>query len=181
VLVGVGAASKFFPAILLPLVAVGHGGGDQRTVRKVLAGFVIAVGASFALFLPPGGLQEVWNHTLGFQLTRTDIFSIWALHPALAPIKLAVEAFAVILSVAVALRPRGARSTAQVAALGAAVTIALQLPALHWFYLYIVWFLPLVLVAVLAADDRATPETETSTHAPAAEQGDAEPVLAGAS
>ena len=43
------------------------------------------------------------------------------------------------------------RTPAQVAALGAAVIIAVQLPALHWFYLYIVWFLPLVLVAVLGA------------------------------
>ena len=80
-------ASKFFPAILLPLVAVGRGNADQQTVRKVLAGFVITVGASIAFFLPPGGVQEMWNHTIGFQLTRTDVFSIWALHPALAPIK----------------------------------------------------------------------------------------------
>ncbi len=90
------------------------------TIRKVLAGFVIAVGASIALFLPPGGLQEMWDHTIGFQLTRPDVFSIWALHPALAPIKVAVEAFAVILAVLVAFRPRGARTPAQVAALGAA-------------------------------------------------------------
>jgi hypothetical protein len=39
-----------------------------------------------------------------------------------------------------------------VSALAAAVTIAVQLPALHWFYLYIVWFLPLVLIAVFAND-----------------------------
>jgi len=142
---------------------------------------VVAVGASIALFLPSGGLKEMWNHTIGFQLTRSDIFSIWALHPTLAPIKLAVEGFAVILAVAVAFRPRGARTPAQVAALAAAVTIAVQLPALHWFYLYIVWFLPLVLVAVLAADVRPAPEPLPATDAPAAEQGDAEPVLAGAS
>lgn len=181
VLVGIGAASKFFPAVLLPLVAVGRGDGDGQTVRKVLAGFVIVVGASFAVFLPSGGLMEVWDHTIGFQLTRTDIFSIWALHPGLAPIKMALEAFAVILSVAVAFRPRGARTTAQVAALAAAVTIAVQLPALHWFYLYIVWFLPLVLVAVLAADVSAEPKIEPATDAAASEHGDAEPALAGAS
>lgn len=180
VLVGIGAASKFFPAILLPLVAVGRGDGDQQTVRKVLAGFAIAVGASIALFLPSGGLKEMWDHTIGFQLTRTDIFSIWALHPTLAPIKVAVEGFAVILAVAVAFRPRGARTPAQVAALGAAVTIAVQLPALHWFYLYIVWFLPLVLVAVLASDAPAAPDTVPATDAPGLEHGDAEPVLAGA-
>ena len=37
-----------------------------------------------------------------------------------------------------------------VAALGAAVLIALQLIATHWFYLYIVWFVPFVLVALFA-------------------------------
>jgi hypothetical protein len=178
-LVGIGAASKFFPAILLPLVAAGHGEPDQRAVRKVLAGFVIAVGASVALLLPPGGLGEVWDHTLGFQLSRTDIFSIWALHPTLAPIKLAVEAFGVVLSVAVFFRPRGTRSTAQVSALGAALTIAVQLPALHWFYLYIVWFLPLVLVAVLAADAPAAPDAMPAANASGIERDNAAPVLAG--
>jgi hypothetical protein len=38
-----------------------------------------------------------------------------------------------------------------VAALGAAVLIALQLTAIHWFYLYVVWFLPFVLVVVFGA------------------------------
>jgi hypothetical protein len=180
-LVGIGAASKFFPAVLLPLVAVGRGDADRSTARRVLAGFVIAVGASVAVFLPSGGLKEMWDHTIGFQLTRSDIFSIWALHPTLAPIKVAVEALAVILSVVVAFRPRGARSPAQVAALAAAVTIAVQLPALHWFYLYIVWFLPLVLVAVLGEPVSATREPVPASDAPPAEQGDAEPVLAGAS
>jgi hypothetical protein len=154
VLIGLGAASKFFPAILLPLVAVGRGNTDEQTVRKVLAAFVVTVGASIALFLPPGGAKEMWDHTIGFQLTRSDVFSIWALHPSLAPIKDAVEAFAVVLAVVVAFRPRGARTPAQVAALAAALIIAVQLPALHWFYLYIVWFLPLVLVAVLGVESR---------------------------
>jgi hypothetical protein len=180
VLVGIGAASKFFPAVLLPVVAVGRGNADQSTVRKVLAGFVIAVGASFALFLPPGGIKEVWDHTIGFQLTRTDVFSIWALHPSLAPLKLCVTGFAVILAVAVAFRPRGVRSPAQVAALAAAATIAVQLPALHWFYLYIVWFLPLVLIAVLAADEAPAADTAPdAADSAVVTDGTAEPVLAG--
>ncbi len=183
VLVGLGAAAKFFPASLLPLVAVGRGDADQQTVRKVLAGFVIAAGASVAVLLPPGGLQEMWDHTIGFQLTRTDIFSIWALHPGLAPIKVAVEGFAVILAVLVAFRPRGARTPAQVAALAAAVTIAVQLPALHWFYLYIVWFLPLVLIAVLGADAPAAAEHDGLDRAADVqldENGEPEQALVGA-
>jgi len=180
VLVGVGAASKFFPVVLLPLVAVGHGDADQQTIRKVLAGFVITVGATIAVFMPSGGLVEMWDHTIGFQLTRTDVFSIWALHPTLAPLKDAVEAFAVILAVVVAFRPRGRRTTAQVAALGATVVIAVQLTAIHWFYLYIVWFLPLVLVAVLGdAPDRAVLDA-VERDADSLEAGDPPPVLAGA-
>jgi len=59
----------------------------------------------------------------------------------------------VILALLVAFRPRGPRTTAQVSALAAALIIAVQLPALHWFYLYIVWFLPVLIVAVLTAGD----------------------------
>jgi NADH:ubiquinone oxidoreductase subunit 5 (subunit L)/multisubunit Na+/H+ antiporter MnhA subunit len=43
----------------------------------------------------------------------------------------------------------GAALLVGLAALAAAVVIALQLGVTHWFYLYIVWFLPLVLVALL--------------------------------
>jgi hypothetical protein len=38
----------------------------------------------------------------------------------------------------------------QVASLGAAVLVMLQLAVAHWFYLYIVWFTPFVLVALFA-------------------------------
>jgi Glycosyltransferase family 87 len=181
ILVGLGAASKFFPAALLPLVAIGPGTEPRSEVRKVLAGFVIAAGASFAVLLPPGGPQEVWNHTIGYQLTRADIFSIWALHPSLDPIKVAVELAAVALAVAVALRPRGARTVAQVAALAAAVTIAVQLPAKHWFYMYIVWFLPLVFIAVLGAGASADDEPrELEAGSTLEKGGEHPPVLAGA-
>jgi hypothetical protein len=53
------------------------------------------------------------------------------------------------LAVAVAFVPRK-RDEVTVAALGAAVLIALQLAVTHWFYLYLVWFLPLMLIALLA-------------------------------
>ncbi|MGI8750178.1 MAG: hypothetical protein ACR2J6_06475, partial [Thermoleophilaceae bacterium] len=51
------------------------------------------------------------------------------------------------------------RDVVQVAALGAAVIIALQLTMTHWFYLYVVWFAPLALVAVMARW-RTGPEPE---------------------
>jgi hypothetical protein len=51
-----------------------------------------------------------------------------------------------------------ARKTAlQTAALGAAVLVALQLSLSHWFYLYVVWWLPLALIALLGAPSRPQP------------------------
>ena len=58
-------------------------------------------------------------------------------------------AAALALALVVAFVPRR-RDRSAVAALGAAVLIALQLGVTHWFYLYLVWFLPLLLVALLA-------------------------------
>jgi hypothetical protein len=159
-LLGLAAAAKFFPAILLPLFVAGRREGRPGHGRTALAGFVVAVGTSVALFLPPGGLKEMYDHTIGFQLSRPDIFSPWALHPGLAPLKLAIEAGAAILAVTLAVRPRGVRTPAQVSALAAALVIGVQLPALHWFYLYIVWFFPFVLVAVLGTERAAAPVLE---------------------
>jgi hypothetical protein len=156
-LLGLAAAAKFFPGILLPLVAARGRDGEPAGTRRVLIGFVVAAGASVAVFLPPGGLQVMWSHTLGYQLTRPDVFSPWALHPALAPVKDLVTLAVVALAVYVAVRPRGPRTLAQLSALLAALTIAVQLPALHWFYLYIVWFWPMVLVGVLGAGSPPAP------------------------
>ncbi len=58
--------------------------------------------------------------------------------------------------------------------------IAVQLPALHWFYLYIVWFLPLVLVAVLGAGGAGCRRARGDRSVGAVEPGEPEHVLAGA-
>ena len=57
----------------------------------------------------------------------------------------------VALGIAVAFVPRGERSMVQVAALGAAIIIGLQMAITYWFYLYIIWFFPLVIVALIAS------------------------------
>jgi hypothetical protein len=40
------------------------------------------------------------------------------------------------------------------------VLIAFQMAADHWFYLYVVWFAPLIFVALFAAYDRVTPDDD---------------------
>jgi hypothetical protein len=180
VLLGLAAAAKFFPAILLPLLMAGRREPGAAGARKTAAAFVIVIGASVALFLPPGGLKEMYDHTIGFQLSRPDLFSPWALHPSLAPVKLAIEGAVALLALALAFFPRGPRSVAQVSALAGALVIGVQLPALHWFYLYIVWFLPFVLVAVLAGEPAAgtaAPEVEPEVAATAERAGELVPAI----
>ena len=84
--------------------------------------------------------------TLGYQAGRDSPFSIWGQEPQLDWLHVGVLVFAGLLALGVAFYPRR-KSPMQVAALAAAVMVAVELTAEHWFYLYIVWFAPLVLVA----------------------------------
>src|SRR5439155_22173785 len=94
-----------------------------------------------------GGFHLFWDRTIGFQLGRDSPFSIWGQHD-LGGLQDVAKALAVGLALLVAFVPRRP-SPLQVAALVAAVLIALELTLTHWFYLYIVWFFPFVLIALL--------------------------------
>lgn len=150
---GLAAAAKFIPGALLLLIARGDRRLDRRDWRSwlICAGACLGIFAfTFAMYWPKGGLQELWNCTLGYQLHRDPDLSFWTVHnDALWSQKL-VQAGALLLTAVVAFFPRGERSIGQVAALMGAVTIAFQLPAGHWFYFYIMWFLPLALFALFA-------------------------------
>ena len=56
-----------------------------------------------------------------------------------------------LLAIVVAWLARG-RALAALAALACALTVAVQLPAEHWFYNYLVWIAPFALVAQLARE-----------------------------
>ena len=86
-------------------------------------------------------------HRLESQLDRESPFSIWGQVDGIGTLQRGVLIGAAVLGVVVAFRPRE-RTTAQVAALGAAVVIATQLAVDHWFYLYIPWFCALVFAAL---------------------------------
>ena len=155
-LAGLAAAAKLAPAAVAPVLAVGRG-LSRRSTAIAAAACALVVVASFAPFVPHGGVRAVWDRTLGYQAGRESPFSLWGQHTSLAALHVAVEVGAVALALALAFFPRGRRTTAQVAALAAAALIAVQLTAVHWFYLYVVWFAPLVLVALLATPRGALP------------------------
>jgi hypothetical protein len=147
--IGLGTAAKFVSLALAPLFA-----------RRSLAVFALALAVTLAAvvlpFVPDGGPRELYDRTVGYQAGRPSPFAIWG-QLDLGPLHTIVKVAAVALAVLVAFVPR-APTPRQVAALGAAVLIAVQLAATHWFYLYVVWFVPFVLVAVLGAyRERAAP------------------------
>ena len=150
VLVALGTAAKFGSAALAPLFATATG---ERRWRSALVFSVVFVAVCAVLvlpFLPDGGLREFYDRTLGYQASRSSPFSVWGLAPSLDFLRPVERAVAAALALAVAWWPRR-KSTIQVAALAAAVLIAVQLGATHWFYFYVVWFLPFVLAALFAS------------------------------
>jgi Glycosyltransferase family 87 len=150
VMVALGAAAKFGSAALAPLFATGTGERRWRSALVFGVAFISVCALLTLPFLPDGGLREFYDHTLGYQASRSSPFSVWGLAPSLDLLRPIERAAALALAVAVAFWPRR-KTPVQIAALAAAVLIAVQLGATHWFYFYVVWFLPLVLVALFAA------------------------------
>ena len=149
-LLALASAAKFAPLAIAPLLA---GGTGERRGRSLL-GFGLAFAAVCVVvtvpFVPDGGLRELYDTTIGYQLGRGSPFSLWALHPSLDWLQTLLKVAAVALAAAAFFVPRE-RSPRQVVALAAAVMIAVQLPATHWFYFYLAWIAPLVLATTMSA------------------------------
>jgi hypothetical protein len=145
------ALSKFAPALLAPLLMTYRPPGSRLGRGREAALFAAAFAAVFAvLMLWPAidpGLGTVWDRTIGYQAGRDSPFSIWGQVDGLEPLRAAITAGIGALALAMAFWPRD-KTVVQVAALAAALLIGIQLTMQHWFYLYIVWFYPLLLVAL---------------------------------
>ena len=113
------------------------------------------------------GLSTFYDRTIAYQAGRDSPFSIWGQVKSLEPLRIAILTAVGALSILLAFRPRH-KNLVQVAALGAALLIGLQLTAHHWFYLYIVWFYPLLLVAFASLEGKpASPPLADTQSRPA--------------
>jgi hypothetical protein len=167
-LLALAAVAKFAPLALAPLYIAGErglldrrrhrapGGSPFGWLRPVLIPAAAALAVAALMLAHPAidpGLATFWERTVSSQVERSSPFSIWGQAEGIGWLQTITIALAVALAVAVAFIP-GRRSIAQIAALAAAVLVAVQLTAEHWFYLYIPWFLPAMLIA-LAVPARA--------------------------
>jgi len=154
VLIALAGAAKFVPLALVPLFATATS-GPRRSAREIIV-YAVSVAAVLAVVMVPFvaqvGVDQFLDRTLRFQFTRISDFSLWGLHPSLRWLQHVLQAATVGLALLVAVLPRQ-KDVVQVAALGAAVLIAFEACLTHWFYFYIPWFLPFVLVALLARHD----------------------------
>jgi hypothetical protein len=151
-LVALATFAKFAPALLAPMLLTYEGRPGRRGWLLFVVGFLLTAVAVMAWPAVDPGLHTVYERTIAFQSGRDSPFSIWGQVPALEPLRVAILAATAALSLLLAFRPRK-KSLVQVAAFGAALLIGLQLTMHHWFYLYVVWFYPLLLVALVAVTE----------------------------
>jgi hypothetical protein len=119
---------------------------------------VVTVAAMLWPTIDPG-LKVFYERTIGAQAGRSSPFSVWGQDESLEWLRVAILAATGALALALAFVPRR-KSLLQVAALSAALLIGVQLTLHHWFYLYIVWFFPLLLVALALLEPSEEPEPD---------------------
>jgi len=140
---------KFAPLALAPVLATYDPSG--RTSWKRVGLFAAGFAAMMALLLWPvlahTTLHEMYDRTVAYQADRGAPFSIWGLYGWSGAEKIA-QAVLVLLAIALAFVPRR-RDLVGLAALCGAILIGLELTLNYWFYLYIVWFFPVVMIALL--------------------------------
>jgi hypothetical protein len=145
--------AKFAPAVLAPMYLT-----YDRKLRPALffvLGFVVVTVAVMTWPAIDPGLKTFYDRTIASQAGRSSPFSIWGQAPSLEPIRIGLLALTGIASIAFAFIPRR-KNHIQLAALSAALLILLQLTLHHWFYLYIVWWFPLLLIALAASPARTS-------------------------
>jgi hypothetical protein len=161
--------TKFAPFALTPLFLRGVG---ERPRGRSVAAFILAFGLSAVVVMLPvlrtHDLTYLWRDSIAYQSSRVTPFSVWGLWGGLTTLQNLLQGAVIAMAVGIALLP-ARRGLMEVAALGAAVICALQITLNYWLYPYIVWFFPMVIVALVAAhaDRRRSPPEEAVTRFPA--------------
>jgi Glycosyltransferase family 87 len=148
-LMAAAALTKFLPA-LLALQFLGIRTGRSRYALT----FVASLAVMLAWPLITSGPTQFLDSTLGYQLIQRGggiQFSIWTSMPHVAIVARPVlAAVLVLLALAPMARPP-VQDPRQHAALAAALLIGGQLLLGYWFYSYLTWCYPLLIIAIIQA------------------------------
>jgi hypothetical protein len=158
VTLSLGVWAKFTPLVLGPMLLTLDGWKPRRLLAFAAGFAAITVAAMLWPAINPG-LHTFYERTIATQAGRSSPFSIWGLDESLEPIRVALLAATGVLAIALAFVPRK-KSLLQVAAFSAALLLGVEITLHHWFYLYIVWFFPLMLVADCLLEPTAEPLPE---------------------
>jgi hypothetical protein len=143
--------TKFSPLALAPVLAT-HGLSELSTARRIrtLTLYVLAFLGVAALVSIPAfshdSLHTIYERTIVYQSNRGSPFSVWGLY-GLHGLERVAEIAAVAIAIALAIVPRRPDLVGLSAACAATILVV-QLGIEHWFYLYIPWFFPLVILAL---------------------------------
>jgi hypothetical protein len=152
--------TKFASLLVVPLWSGYPEARRPRSAAVFLLWFLLVTAiVFFVLLLEPNPLHAArvfYDRTVQFQIGRSSPFSIWDWRqyhakglPDLHLIQRVLEVLLVIGALLLAVFPRY-RSPLRLAALTAAVLIGFELVLTHWFYLYLPWFFPFVVLALVA-------------------------------
>jgi hypothetical protein len=141
----------------------GPGGG------RVALGFLLATVLAFGVLVAldgPHGLRVFWDRTFGWQLDRPSPFSIWDWgeypgFPDLGWLQKILKVLLVLFALALYFVPARI-DLARFAAFSGALLIGFQIVLTHWFYLYMPWFIPSLVIALLAPRREFAPSTVTA-------------------
>jgi hypothetical protein len=160
--------TKFLPA-LLALQFLGIRTGRSRYAVTLIA----SLAAMLAWPLITSGPAQFLDSTVGYQLIQRGggtQFSIWTSMPHVAVVARPVLAAALVLLALTPMVRPPVRDPRQHAALAAALLIGAQLLLGYWFYSYLTWCYPLLIIAVIQ------PRSAASAH-PAGDVGPGARVL----
>jgi hypothetical protein len=155
--------TKFGALLAAPLWASYPRWDTTRVLRFGIGFLAASAGAFTVLLLEPSvwaAAETFWERTVAYQGARDSPFSLWgwgqyhaAGIPDLGFLQPVFSVFAVVLALVVAVVPRE-KGPVELAALTAAILVAFQLALTHWFYLYLPWVLPFVLLWLLLPRDQ---------------------------
>jgi hypothetical protein len=121
-----------------------------RALTAFFGAFIVTAAVVSIPALTHDSLRTIYERTIEYQDNRGSPFSVWGLYGGLHGVQTAVQVAALALALALAVLPRRP-DVVGLAAACAAILIAVELGVEHWFYLYIPWFFPLVMIALLGA------------------------------